>query len=65
MLISDPELVLHQHFEAYGEKNNYGKIVNGVIRSSVLLDQKGNILKSWKNVKAKGHVEKVLKEVQK
>jgi len=65
MLASDSDLVLHQHFWAYGEKNNYGKIVQGVIRSSFLLDREGNILKSWKNVKAKGHAEKVLKELQK
>jgi len=65
MLICDLDLVLHRHFWAYGEKNNYGKIVQGVIRSSFLLDRKGNILQSWKNVKAKGHVEKILKELQK
>ncbi len=63
-LISDPELVLHNFFGAFWEKNNYGKIVQWVIRSTFLLDKEGNILKSWKNVKATNHANKILKEVQ-
>jgi len=61
--ISDPELVLHKHFSAYWEKNNYGKVVLWVIRSTFLIDSKWNILKSWKNVRAKWHAEKVLREI--
>ena len=61
--ISDPELVLHKHFSAFGEKNNYGKIVLWVIRSTFLIDKQWNILKSWKNIKAKWHAEKVLREL--
>lgn len=62
-LISDPDLILHKEFWAYWEKNNYWKIVEWVIRSTFLLDDKGEILKAWKNVKATWHVEKVLKEI--
>lgn len=62
-LISDPELTLHKHFWAYWEKNNYWKIVTWVIRSTFLLDSEGNILKSWKNVKATNHANKILKEL--
>ena len=61
--ISDPELSLHKYFSAYWEKNNYGKIILWVIRSTFLLDSKWNILKSWKNVRAKWHAEKVLREL--
>lgn len=63
-LISDPELILHKELWAYGEKNNYGKIVQGVIRSTFLFDRQWNLLKSWKNVKATAHVAKILKELQ-
>ncbi len=63
-LLSDPELLLHKELGAYGEKNNYGKIVTGVIRSTFLFDRSWNLLKSWKNVKATGHAEKILKELQ-
>jgi peroxiredoxin Q/BCP len=41
----------------------YGKIIEWTIRSTFLVNQKGEILKEWRNVKAKGHVEKILKEV--
>lgn len=63
-LISDPDLILHKHFWAYWEKNNYWKIVLWVIRSTFLLDEKGDIIKEWKNVRAKWHPERVLKEIQ-
>lgn len=61
--LSDPELDLHKQFGAWGEKNNYGKIVQWVIRSTVLLDKKGNILHTRSNVRATGHAKKVYTEV--
>ncbi len=64
-LISDPNFTLHKELGAYGEKNNYGKIVTGVIRSTFLFDREGNILQQWKNVRAKWHAEKVLREIEK
>lgn len=63
-LISDPDLELHNYFGAYGEKNNYWKIVQGVIRSTYLVDEEGNVLKEWKNIRAKGHAERILKELK-
>lgn len=62
-LISDESLELHKSFWAFWEKNNYWKIILWVIRSTFLIDEKWNIIKSWKNVKAKWHVEKVLREI--
>ncbi len=64
-LISDPDFILHKELGAYGEKNNYGKIVTGVIRSTFLFDREGNILQQWKNVRAKWHAEKVFREIEK
>lgn len=64
-LISDPTLELHKAFWSYGEKNNYGKIIQGVIRSTVLLDNKWDTIKIWNNVKATGHAEKMLRELSK
>ncbi len=46
-----------------GEKNMYGKIIFGLLRSTFLLDSEVNILKTWKNVRATGHAEKILREV--
>jgi len=62
-LISDPELILHKEFGAYGEKNNYWKIVMWVIRSTFLLNKNWEILWEWKNIRAKGHAERILKEI--
>ncbi len=62
-LLSDEDGKLHEQFGVIGEKKNYGKVYIGVIRSTFLLDSTGNILKEWRNVKATGHAEKVLKEL--
>ena len=62
--ISDPDVVLHKKYEAWWEKNNYWKIVTWVIRWTVLLDNSWEIIHHWKNVRAKGHAERVLKAVQ-
>ena len=62
-LVSDEDGSLHEQFGVIGEKKNYGKVYIGVIRSTFLLDSSGKILKEWRNVKATGHAEKVLREV--
>ena len=62
-LISDPDLILHKELWAYGEKNNYGKIVTWVIRSTFLVNKNWEVLQQWKNVRAKGHAAKVFREI--
>ncbi|MEM9692289.1 MAG: thioredoxin-dependent thiol peroxidase [Myxococcota bacterium] len=64
VLLSDPELKVHERYGAYGEKKMYGKTVMGVIRSTFLIDEQGKVQKAWRNVRAKGHVEKVLAELE-
>ena len=64
-LISDESGELHEQFGVIGEKKNYGKVYIGTIRSTFLLDQTGKILQEWRNVKATGHAEKVLRELTK
>ena len=66
-LLSDPSHKVMEKYGAWGEKNMYGKIVVGVIRSTVLIDPKGKVAKHWKRVKTKGHadsVHKALEELQ-
>jgi peroxiredoxin Q/BCP len=62
-LLSDTDGSLHERFTTIGAKNLYGKIVQGVIRSTFLLDSTGKILREWRSVKATGHAEKVLREI--
>ncbi len=64
-LIADESWELHEQFGVIWEKKNYGKVYVWVIRSTFLLDSTGKILKEWRNVKATGHAEKVLREIQK
>lgn len=64
-LLSDPEKKLIKAFGAWGIKKNYGKEYEGLIRSTFLLDSSGSIVQEWKNVRATGHVARVLKEVTK
>lgn len=63
LLISDTSWELHNEFWVIGEKNMYGKISVWVIRSTFLLDDSWKVLKEWRNVKATGHAEKVLREI--
>ena len=41
-----------------------GKRYMGIVRSTFLLDENNEIIKEWRNVKVKGHVEKVLDYVK-
>lgn len=62
-LLSDPETTVHKQYGAWGEKTMYGKTSEGVIRSTVVIDEKGKVLKVYSNVKAEGHAGKVLEEL--
>lgn len=61
--LSDPELLLHKQYGARGEKNNYGKIVTGVIRSTFLLDTTGKLIHERRNVRATGHAPRVAERI--
>jgi len=64
VLLSDPNKEVAQKYYAYGKKKMYGKETEGIIRSTFLIDKDGKIIKAWYNVKAKGHVENVLKTLR-
>ena len=60
LLLVDNDLELMRKLEVYGEKNMYGKKTMGVKRTTLLLDEDGNLLKRWNNVRAGGHAQRVL-----
>lgn len=62
MLLSDPEKEVLRLYGAWGLKKNYGREYEGVIRSTFLIDPSGGLVKSWRNVRAKGHAQRVLNE---
>ncbi len=60
-LLSDPSTKTMERYGAWGEKNMYGKITTGVIRSTVVIGPDSKVLRHWKRVpKAESHPEKVL-----
>lgn len=60
-LLSDPDHAVHDAYGAWGEKTNYGKTVEGVLRSTFVLDADGRIEQALYNVKATGHVARLRK----
>lgn len=62
-LLSDTERDVLRAYGAYGEKKNYGKVVHGVIRSTVVVSPDGTVERAFYNVKATGHVERLKKEL--
>lgn len=63
-LISDPDETLCRLFDVIKLKNMYGKQVNGIERSTFLVDKEGILRKEWRKVKVKGHVDEVLAAVK-
>jgi peroxiredoxin Q/BCP len=62
-LLSDADLAVHHAYGTFGEKKLYGKIVEGVIRSTFVVGPEGKIEVAQYNVKATGHVAKLRKEL--
>ena len=58
-LLSDPDREVLTAWGAFGEKTMYGKTVQGVIRSTFVVDEKGKIEVAQYNVRATGHVAKL------
>jgi peroxiredoxin Q/BCP len=63
-LLSDPDEKVCKAFDVMKLKSMYGREYIGVDRSTFLIDKEGKILKEWRSVKVKGHVEEVLNSVK-
>ncbi|NLE82283.1 MAG: thioredoxin-dependent thiol peroxidase [Rhodococcus sp.] len=62
-LLSDPEKTTLEAWGAFGEKKLYGKVVQGVIRSTFVVDEDGKIEVAQYNVRATGHVAKLRRDL--
>jgi len=58
-LLVDPDKRVLEAYDAYGDKNLYGKIVKGVKRVTYLVGPDGNVARVWSKVKAAEHAEEV------
>lgn len=63
-LLSDPDKEVITAYGAFGEKMLYGKTRLGIIRSTFIIDESGKIEQALYNVKATGHVARVLRELK-
>jgi peroxiredoxin Q/BCP len=62
-LASDEDRSVMTSYGAFGEKKLYGKVVQGVIRSTIVVDEDGKVALAQYNVKATGHVAKLRKDL--
>ncbi len=62
-LLSDADKSVMNSYGAFGEKKLYGKTVEGVLRSTFVVDEQGNIKLAQYNVKATGHVAKLRRDL--
>lgn len=65
MLAADEDGKMCEAYGVWQEKKNYGKTYMGIVRSTFLIDEKGKIAAVWRNLRVKGHVDKVLEEARK
>lgn len=63
ILLSDPELKAIQSYDVWKEKNMYGKKSMGVVRTTYIIDEQGNIEKVYGKVKAATNAEDVLMDL--
>jgi thioredoxin-dependent peroxiredoxin len=62
-LLSDPDHAVADRYGAWGERTRYGQTFVGMLRSTFLIDERGNVERAWYNVKADGHAGRVLEEI--
>ena len=63
-LLADEELKVLKKYKVWKKKKFMGREFMGVVRTTYLLDKKGQILKIWNNVKAKDHAKEILETLQ-
>lgn len=63
-LLSDPNREINKQYDVLKNKKMYGKDVIGTVRSTFIFDEDSNLIKEFRNVKAKGHAEEVLEFIK-
>ena len=63
-LLSDPELETIKAYGAWGERSMFGRKYMGIIRSTVIVDPKGNIAKEYPKVDPKKHAAEIIKDLK-
>jgi peroxiredoxin Q/BCP len=64
MLLSDEDKKVANAYDVWQLKKSYGREYMGIVRSTFLIDPDGNIAYEWRNVRVKGHAQKVLEKLK-
>lgn len=64
-LLADEEKEVAEAYDVWKLKKNFGKEYMGIVRSTFIIDKEGILVQEWRNVRVKGHVEKVLDYIKK
>ncbi|NLI17659.1 MAG: thioredoxin-dependent thiol peroxidase [Actinomycetales bacterium] len=62
-LASDPDNAVAKAYGAFGEKKLYGRVSEGVIRSTFVIAPDGTVSHAYRNVRAAGHVARVRRDL--
>ncbi|QIV88282.1 thioredoxin-dependent thiol peroxidase [Glutamicibacter mishrai] len=62
-LLSDEDHAVAEAYGAWGEKKNYGRVYEGLIRSTIVVDEEGTVSLAQYNVRATGHVAKLRRDL--
>lgn len=64
VLLSDEDKVVCELYDVIKEKNMYGRKTLGIERSTFIIDDNGNLIKEFRKVKVKGHIEEVIEALK-
>jgi peroxiredoxin Q/BCP len=63
-LLADAGATVAKEYGAYGTKNMYGKVFEGVMRQTFLIDPNGQVVKHWKRVSVDDHTAEVMEALK-
>jgi thioredoxin-dependent peroxiredoxin len=64
LLLSDEDHAVCDLYEVWQWKKLYGRDYMGIVRSTFLIDKKGTLVRMWRNIRVKGHVDEVLRYIK-
>ena len=64
LLLSDPKHKVCQKYGVWQLKKLYGREYMGIVRSTFLIDEKGKLIREWRNIRLKGHIDNVLAAIR-
>ncbi|HEY4391291.1 MAG TPA: thioredoxin-dependent thiol peroxidase [Paenibacillus sp.] len=64
LLLSDEDHEVSRMFGVWQLKKMYGREYEGIVRSTFLIDEEGRLVREWRGIRVKGHVENVLEAIR-